>query len=103
MLRSAPLLRLELTRDFRCCGGQTHRHPSLCASAVAIYAARESLREPRGKAVAAALWAAFRARLINISRCASHSEAATSVDSSVCWPKFFAPMNKTKQRVLLRI
>ena len=39
--RSAPLLRLQLTRDFRCCGGQTHRHQPLCASAVAIYAARQ--------------------------------------------------------------
>ena len=38
--RSAPLLCLQFTCDFRCCGGQTHRHQPLGASAVAIYAAR---------------------------------------------------------------
>ena len=47
--RSAALLRLQLTRHFRCCRGQTHRHQSLCASAVAIYAARQSFRESSGQ------------------------------------------------------
>ena len=59
---------------------------------MAIYAARQRVRESCRKTVAASLCEASSA---------AHRAAATSIDSIRASSKFFVSMNKTKQRVLL--